>query len=209
MQMIEIKGLNKKINGVYILNNINLTLKSGQVYGLIGDNGSGKTMLMRTICGLVYPTSGEILFDGKQRENANPTIGVMIENASLFPDLTGFENLQLLAKIRKQAGITDIEQAIVRVGLDPNDRRNYKKYSLGMKQRLLLAQAIMEKPEILLLDEPTNAIDNEGVKLVHSIMRDEAKRGALVLLASHVNADIRNLCEEVYFMEHGYLYPEA
>lgn len=209
MQIVEIKDLNKEINGVAVLRDINLTITSGQICGLIGDNGSGKTMLMRAICGLIRPTSGEILFDGKKRKDANPTIGAMIENTSLYPDMTGFDNLRLLASIRRQAGINDIKQAILRVGLDPDDKRIYRKYSLGMKQRLLLAQAIMEKPEILLLDEPTNAIDKEGVKLVHTIMQDEAKRGAIVLLASHINVDIRNLCSAVYLMERGSLYPEV
>lgn len=209
MQMVEIKDFSKEIGGVTVLHHINLNLKSGQVYGLIGDNGSGKTMFMRAICGLIRPTSGDILFDGKKREDANPTIGVMIENTSLYPDMTGFDNLWLLAKIRHQADTNDIKQAILRVGLDPDDKRVYRKYSLGMKQRLLLAQAIMEKPEILLLDEPTNAVDKEGVKLVHTIMQDEAKRGAIVLLASHVNVDIRNLCSAVYLMERGSLYPEV
>ena len=139
MQVVEIKNLNKEIKGTSVLRDVNLTLRSGRVYGLIRDNGSGKTMLMRAICGLIRPTSGEILFDGKRREEANPAIGAMIENTSLYPDMTGFDNLRLLAKIRRQAGADDIRQAISRVGLDPDDKRIYRKYSLGMKQRLLLA----------------------------------------------------------------------
>ncbi len=209
LQMVEIKGLSKEINGACVLQDINLTMNAGQVYGLIGDNGSGKTMLMRAISGLIQPTSGEILFDGKKREEANPTIGAMIENTSLYPDMTGYDNLRLLAKIRRQAGADDIRQAILRVGLDPNDKRVYRKYSLGMKQRLLLAQAIMEKPEILLLDEPTNAIDKDGVVLVHTIMQEEADRGAVVLLASHIQVDIRSLCASVYLMDHGSLCQEG
>lgn len=209
MQVVEIKNLNKEIKGTSVLRDVNLTLQSGRVYGLIGDNGSGKTMLMRAICGLIRPTSGEILFDGKRREEVNPAIGAMIENTSLYPDMTGFDNLRLLAKIRRQAGADDIRQAISRVGLDPDDKRVYRKYSLGMKQRLLLAQAIMEKPDILLLDEPTNAIDQAGVKLVHGIMQEEAARGAVVLLASHINVDIRNLCSAVYLMEQGALCQEV
>ena len=123
MQIVEIKGFNKEIKGISVLHDINLTMKSGQVYGLMGDNGSGKTMLMRAICGLIRPTSGDILFDGKKREDANPTIGAMIENTSLYPDMTGSDNLRLLAKIRRQADADDIRQAISRVGLDPNDKR--------------------------------------------------------------------------------------
>ncbi len=206
---VELKHVTKEINGVAVLRDVSLTLESGKVHGLVGDNGSGKTMLMRAVCGLIVPTAGEILFDGKRREEANPTIGVMIENTSLFPDMTGFENLRLLAKIRGQIGKSDIRQAIVRVGLDPEDRRTYRKYSLGMKQRLLLAQAIMEQPEVLLLDEPTNAIDQAGVKTVHTIMQEEAERGAVVLLASHIQVDIRSLCACVYGMDHGVLTPEV
>ena len=209
MQIVEIKGFNKEIKGISVLHDINLTMKSGQVYGLMGDNGSGKTMLMRAICGLIRPTSGDILFDGKKREDANPTIGAMIENTSLYPYMTGSDNLRLLAKIRRQADADDIRQAISRVGLDPNDKRVYRKYSLGMKQRLLLAQAIMEKPDVLLLDEPTNAIDKAGVELVHTIMQEEAKRGAVVLLASHIDVDIRNFCSSIYLMEQGSLCQEV
>lgn len=208
MHAIEIKGLSKEINGAYVLRDIDLTLAYGRIYGLKGDNGSGKTMLMRAICGLIRPTSGEILFDGKTRKAADPTIGAMIENTSLYPDMTGTDNLRLLAKIRRRAGTNDIRKAIIRVGLDPDDKRTYRKYSLGMKQRLLLAQAVMEKPDVLLLDEPTNAVDKAGVELVHSIMREEAERGAAVLLASHIDTDIRGLCSAVYLMEHGSLHRE-
>lgn len=209
MSTLEIKDLCKTIKNSVILKDINLTLHSGRIYGLTGDNGSGKTMLMRAICGLIAPSSGQILFDGKTRQEADPAIGAMIENTSLFPDMTGTDNLRLLAGIRRQAGKEDVRAAIERVGLDPADKRTFRKYSLGMKQRLLLAQAIMEKPEVLLLDEPTNAIDREGVKLVHAIMQEEADRGAIVVLASHISVDIRELCAEVFYMEHGFLSSEA
>ena len=160
-------------------------------------------MLMRAICGLILPDSGEIRFDGDSRASRNPTIGAMIENTSLYPDLTGIENLQLLAKIRRQIGRNQIQAAIKRVGLDPGDKRTYRKYSLGMKQRLLLAQAIMEQPDLLLLDEPSNALDQEGVAMVHQVMHQEAGRGAIVLLASHIQVAIRSHCARVYQMEHG------
>lgn len=168
-----------------------------------------KTMLMRVIAGLVSPSTGKLLFDGKNRADANPNIGIMIENASLYPELSGRENLRLLASIRKQATNEDIDRAIRRVGLEPTDKRTFRKYSLGMKQRLMLAQAIMEQPDVLLLDEPTNAIDKKGVELVHQIMSEEASRGAIVLLASHVDYDIRSLCSKVFLIEKGKMQLEV
>ena len=199
---VTIERLSKKIRGTVVLQDVGMRLESGKVYGLVGDNGSGKTMLMRAICGLILPDSGEIRFDGESRAARNPTIGAMIENTSLYPDLTGIENLQLLAKIRRQIGRNQIQAAIKRVGLDPGDKRTYRKYSLGMKQRLLLAQAIMEQPDLLLLDEPAAGMNpNETQEVMHQ----EAGRGAIVLLASHIQVDIRSHCARVYQMEHGVL----
>lgn len=209
MPMLEVRHLCKELGGTPVLRDVSLCLEGGAVYGLMGDNGSGKTMLMRAICGLIRPTAGEVLFDGKTRREADPQIGVMLENTSLYPDLSGLENLRLFAKIRRRIKDEEIRRAICRVGLDPADRRAFRKYSLGMKQRLALAQAIMEPPEILLLDEPTNAIDRDGVRLVHQIMQEEAERGALVLLASHIDVDIRALCRRVYLMDHGVLTQEV
>lgn len=207
--MMEIDHLNLKINGNYILNDICMSLNGGNIYGIVGDNGSGKTMLMRVIGGLVKPTSGIISFNQKSRLVEHPNIGIMIENTALYPDLTGIENLKLLAKIRGIISEHEIKNAINRVGLDPKDRRPFRKYSLGMKQRLMLAQAIMEKPDVLLLDEPTNAIDRDGVKIVHTVMREEANRGAIVLLASHIDKDIAQLCSSVAVMENGVLRKET
>ena len=189
--MLEIENLTKTFGTQTVISDISMTLVSGKIYGLVGRNGSGKTMLMRVIAGLVNPSSGQLMFDGKNRVDADPNIGIMIENASLYLELSGRENLRLLASIRKRATNEEIDQAIRRVGLEPEDKRTFRKYSLGMKQRLMLAQAIMEQPEVLLLDEPTNAIDRKGVELVHQIMNEEAQRGAVVLLASHVDYDIR------------------
>lgn len=205
MKKLEIINLTKKIKAVTVLDHVSMELETGNITGLVGDNGSGKTMLMRAICGLIMPTSGKVLFDGRSRQDADPTIGAMIENTSLFPDMTGYDNLKLISRIRQTASRQDIRDAILRVGLDPDDRRVFRKYSLGMKQRLILAQSIMEKPDILLLDEPTNAIDQEGVRKVHQIMQEEAARGAIVLLASHISIDISNLCEKVFTMSHGEL----
>lgn len=202
---VEISHISKTLRGAKVLDDVSLTLEGGNIYGLVGENGSGKTMLMRTVCGLVRPDRGSVTFDGQDRKTAKPVLGVMIENTALYPDLTGMENLGLFASILRIADKNAQAEAMERVGLDPKDRRTYRKYSLGMKQRLLLAQAIMEKPQVLLLDEPTNAIDAEGVALTHEIMRQEADRGAVVLLASHISADIHDLCCRVYRMDRGRL----
>ena len=202
---VEISHISKTLRGAKVLDDVSLTLEGGNIYGLMGENGSGKTMLMRTVCGLVRPDRGTVTFYGQDRKTAKPVLGVMIENTALYPDLTGMENLGLFASILRIADKNAQAEAMERVGLDPKDRRTYRKYSLGMKQRLLLAQAIMEKPQVLLLDEPTNAIDAEGVALTHEIMRQEADRGAVVLLASHISADIHDLCCKVYRMDRGRL----
>ena len=202
---VEISHISKTLRGAKVLDDVSLTLEGGNIYGLMVENGSGKTMLMRTVCGLVRPDRGTVTFDGQDRKTAKPVLGVMIENTALYPDLTGMENLGLFASILRIADKNAQAEAMERVGLDPKDRRTYRKYSLGMKQRLLLAQAIMEKPQVLLLDEPTNAIDAEGVALTHEIMRQEADRGAVVLLASHISADIHDLCCKVYRMDRGRL----
>ena len=202
---VEISHISKTLRGAKVLDDVSLTLEGGNIYGLMGENGSGKTMLMRTVCGLVRPDRGTVTFDGQDRKTAKPVLGVMIENTALYPDLTGMENLGLFASILRIADKNAQAEAMERVGLDPKDRRTYRKYSLGTKQRLLLAQAIMEEPQVLLLDEPTNAIDAEGVALTHEIMRQEADRGAVVLLASHVSADIHDLCCKVYRMDRGRL----
>ena len=209
IQEVKLENITKQIGTTTILENICLTMKCGQIYGITGENGSGKTMLMRVIAGLVNPSSGQLMFDGKNRVDADPNIGIMIENASLYLELSGRENLRLLASIRKRATNEEIDQAIRRVGLEPEDKRTFRKYSLGMKQRLMLAQAIMEQPEVLLLDEPTNAIDRKGVELVHQIMNEEEQRGAVVLLASHVDYDIRSLCSRVFLIEKGQLQMEV
>ena len=202
---VEISHISKTLRGAKVLDDVSLTLEGGNIYGLMGENGSGKTMLMWTVCGLVRPDRGTVTFDGQDRKTAKPVLGVMIENTALYPDLTGMENLGLFASILRIADKNAQAEAMERVGLDPKDRRTYRKYSLGMKQRLLMAQAIMEKPQVLLLDEPTNAIDAEGVALTHEIMRQEADRGAVVLLASHISADIHDLCCKVYRMDRGRL----
>ncbi len=190
---------NKLIKKKEILTDINLTFESGKIYGLHGHNGSGKTMLLRAICGLILPTSGSVTVDGKTvgKDIEFPdSVGVIIENMSLIPEYTGFKNLQLLAGIKKKIGDSEIRDTLTSVGLDPDDKRKVKEYSLGMKQKLNFAQAIMEKPELLLLDEPTNAMDVQTVEKVRSILVEMKEKGTLIIIASHNKEDLDALCDE-------------
>lgn len=196
----------KELQKTAVLNQISLSLTGGQIYGFVGINGSGKTMLFRALSGLIEVSGGTIRLDGMRPQGENgsrPKIGLMIENASLYPQLTGFQNLKYLAQIRGTAKDSKIREALSAVGLQPDDRRIFRKYSLGMKQRLLLAQAVMEEPDFLFLDEPTNALDGEGVERARRLIRQAAKRGAVVLLASHNAEDIEILCDEIYEMKNG------
>lgn len=193
------KNYNKLIKKKEILTDINLTFESGKIYGLHGHNGSGKTMLLRAICGLILPTSGSVTVDGKTvgKDIEFPdSVGVIIENMSLIPEYTGFKNLQLLAGIKKKIGDSEIRDTLISVGLDPDDKRKVKEYSLGMKQKLNFAQAIMEKPELLLLDEPTNAMDVQTVGKVRSILAEMKEKGTLIIIASHNKEDLDALCDE-------------
>lgn len=200
------KNVTKILGKRTVLSHINLELNSGNIYGLIGPNGSGKTMLLRALSGLMSVDSGEIIWGNKKLHHdfsVLPSLGIILENVHLYPNLTGVENLQYLASFNRKVGIAAIRASITRVGLDPNDKRSYRKYSLGMKQRLAIAQAIMEQPEVVMLDEPTNALDEDGVQKVRQIILEEKSRGALVVLASHSREDIKCLADETYRIEHG------
>ena len=177
MNTIEIKNLNKKIKGAEVLKDINLHLEGGKVYGLKGKNGSGKTMLMRAVCGLILPTGGSIAINGEQlgKQISFPrSVGILIENPSFIPGYTGLKNLSVLAAIQKRVGEDEIRETLEKIGLDPDDKRTYRKYSLGMKQRLGIAAAVMENPDIVILDEPINALDESGAKQVRTILKSAA-----------------------------------
>ena len=206
--ILKAENVNKTIKRKQILSNINLELESGKVYGFVGRNGSGKTMLFRALSGLMSIDPGKITLDNKvlhKDMNILPNLGIVIENAGLYPEFTGFKNLQMLSKINNKITDVDITKAIERVGLDPKDRRTFRKYSLGMKHRIVLAQAIMEKPDILMIDEPTNALDESGVEEIRKIILEEKKRGALILIASHNKDDISLLADKVYYMKNGFI----
>lgn len=201
-----VNSINKSIRGKTILSDVSMCLKSGNIYGFAGRNGSGKTMLFRALSGLMRIDSGSILLNGKTLHkdfSVLPSLGIILENAGLYPDLTGVENLFYLADLTKRVGREEVIHAISRVGLDSEDKRVYKKYSLGMKQRLAIAQAIMEKPDVIMLDEPTNSLDESGMEEIRKVILEEKERGALILVASHNKEDIRILADELYRVEGG------
>ena len=204
--MIQIENVTKKFGEAVVLDEINMELQPGNIYGLVGRNGSGKTMLMKCICGFVLPTSGTIHVNGKivgKEIDIPDDIGIIIENPGFLPNYSGFKNLQLLAMIRNKIGKAQIKEAIRRVGLDPESKKHVGRYSLGVRQRLGLAQALMEDPSILLLDEPMNGLDNEGVEEIRKLILDLKQNGKLIIIASHTREDINLLCDKVFYMDHG------
>jgi len=208
IMQIEINNLSKIIRGIPVLEDINLVFKSGNIYGLRGKNGSGKTMLMRCLSGLILPTKGRILIGEKElgKDMAFPeSIGVLIENPSFLPNYTGFKNLKLLASLKGRINDEKISDTLEKVGLNPEDTRKYKKYSLGMKQRLGIACAIMEDPEIIILDEPINALDENGVALVKKQLIELKKNGAIIIVACHDKEELEFLSDEIYELYDGRL----
>ncbi|MCD7890315.1 MAG: ABC transporter ATP-binding protein [Ruminococcus sp.] len=208
---IEVKELTKILSGNKIIDNINITMESGRVYGLYGYNGCGKTMLMRLIAGLITPTSGSVSYDGQilgKKLNFPPSIGILIENLAFLDSRSGFDNLNLLASIKGKADKDKIADTIRRVRLDPDDKKKYRKYSLGMKQRFGIAAAIMESPDLVILDEPTNALDSKGVELTQNLIRKECERGALAIMTCHDMEILENVSDVIYTIEHGRIIDE-
>ena len=206
MSYIEIDHYTKIIKNRTVLDDINLNFEEGKVYAIVGTNGSGKTMLLRAIAGLIRPTKGIVTVDGKRVGidcSAPESMGLIIENIALWNHLTGIECLKLLASIKKTATVEDLCLAMSRLGLDPNDQRKYKQYSMGMKQKLSIAQAIMEKPRLLLLDEPTNSLDEGSVKLFTNIIKEEQGRGCTVLFTSHHREETEALADEILTIREG------
>ena len=186
--VVRLEDYCKSFKSAEVLKNINLTLESGKVIGLKGKNGSGKTMLMRAISGLILPTSGKVYINDKElgrHISFPPSIGILIENPSFISNYTGFKNLKILASIQNRISDDEIRDAIRKVGLDPDDKRTFKKYSLGMKQRLGIAAAIMERPDIVILDEPINALDEAGAGLIKGLLDELKANGSLIIIACH------------------------
>lgn len=197
----------KSIKSRPILNNVSYNFEYGKIYGIYGHNGSDKTMLLRAIAGLLVPDSGSVVIDGKvlhKDMSFPPSIGIVIENMNLLPQYNAFDNLKILGKIKKTAADEDIKTALERVGLKSDLKM--KKFSLGMKQRLNIAQAVFEKQKIILLDEPTNALDNDGVQLIYKLLKEEKERGALVVITTHHKEDLEEICDVVLEMTEGELH---
>lgn len=209
--MIQLQNVTKRIKENTVLDNVSYTFKSGFVYGLYGQNGSGKTMLLRAISGLINLDSGSIFIDGEKLHNKiefPPETGIVIENMELLPECSAKRNLQMLAKIKNIADEKDIIFSLERVGLDPDSDKKVKKFSLGMKQRLNIAQAIFENQKIILLDEPTNALDEDAVQLIYKIIREEKSRGATIIVATHHKEDLKEVCDVILKIAEGKIVEE-
>ena len=209
--MIQLQNVTKRIKENTVLDNVSYTFKSGFVYGLYGQNDSGKTMLLRAISGLINLDSGSIFIDGEKLHDKiefPPETGIVIENMELLPECSAKRNLQMLAKIKNIADEKDISFSLERVGLDPDSDKKVKKFSLGMKQRLNIAQAIFENQKIILLDEPTNALDEDAVQLIYKIIREEKSRGATIIVATHHKEDLKEVCDVILKIAEGKIVEE-
>lgn len=203
---LEVRNYTKVLNGRNVLNHINLSLESGKVYGLYGRNGSGKTMLFRAMTTLIFPTEGDVLIDSVSilKENYDlRQIGLLLEEPGFYPNLSGLENLSMLYEINHPKDRAHMEDVMKEMGLTDVMNRKYREYSLGMKQRLRIAQAYMEDQKLILLDEPTNGLDEDGVVIFRNLIRRLKKQGKLILLASHSKEDLGLLCDVVYHIEAG------
>ena len=206
--MISIENLNKQFKNQLVLNNINVKFSNGHIYGIIGRNGSGKTVLLKCICGFLKPTTGVISVNHKivgKDIDFPENLGFIIETPGFLLNYSGYKNLKYLASIREKIDSNEIKESMSLVGLDSADKKHVGKYSMGMRQRLGIAQAIMEKPDILVLDEPMNAVDKNGVEEMRRLFLKMKSEGKLILLTSHNREDIEILCDEVYEMEEGIL----
>lgn len=210
--MIELKNVTKEFNKIKVVNNINMKLEEGNIYGLYGRNGSGKSVLLKLICGFYIPTSGEVLFDNVNYNLTNafpPSLGALIENPSFFSDLTGFDNLKLLAEIQKKITVEDINNTLKIVNLYDEKDKKYAKYSLGMKQKLGIAQAIMEDNKVIILDEPFNGIEEATVTKLISYLKQEVKKGKIIIISTHIKEDLAKLTDKIFYMDNGELKNNA
>lgn len=209
---VKLSAVSKKLRGHQVLDNIELSVNAGEITGIYGPNGSGKTMLLRVISGLVLPDSGTVNVFGQYigRDTEFPEfLGALINGPGFILDYDSLHNLELLASIRNKISKVDIQKACELVGLDPNDRRPVKAYSTGMRQRLGIAQAIMENPKLLLLDEPTSALDPDGAQHIYELLRKLREKGTTIIIVSHNQIEINMLCDHVYRMQSGSLYNDT
>ena len=206
MNIISVKNLSKDFGQERVLHNVTRDFEKGRIHGIVGNNGSGKTVLMKCICGFLIPTEGEVIVNGKRvgkDVDFPPGLGLIIETPGFLPNMTGVKNLEILASLNKKIGLREIAAAIRRVGLDPLMKKPVGKYSLGMRQRLGIAQAIMENPSLLILDEPLNGLDKHGVMEMRQLIKGLKEQGKTILLASHNQGDIDELCDTVCEMDAG------
>lgn len=205
-EYVKVNNVCKKFKTEMVLNNVCASFERGQITGIVGRNGSGKSVLLKIICGLMKADSGEILYEGEQiNENNfhNGKIGAVIEHPGFIPYKSAYSNLKYLADIQKKIGKEQIISAIELVGLDPYSKKSVHKYSLGMKQRLGIAQAIMENPEFVILDEPMNGLDIQGVADIRKMILKLKEEGKTIIITSHHQEDIDILCDKVYEMDGG------
>ncbi|MGN0408772.1 MAG: ATP-binding cassette domain-containing protein [Bacteroides sp.] len=209
---VRVEKFTKRIKKSLILDDITLEMQGGKIYGFKGKNGSGKTMLMRAISGLILPTAGRVLVNGQvigRDISFPPSIGILLENPSFLDGYTGLQNLKMLASIKNIIDENQMRSTLEKVGLDPDDRRTYRKYSLGMKQRLGIAAAIMEEPDIVILDEPINALDESGALMVREILRELRDNGSLIIIACHDTEELNYLSDVIYTISEGKLCKSA
>lgn len=203
---IEVKNLSKEFKKILILDNISVTFEKGKIYGLIGRNGSGKSVFLKILCALYEPTNGEVLYDETnifKEEKIPSNTRALIESPNFIEELTGYENLEMLANIQNKIGRHEIEEALRKVNLYEEKDKKYIKYSLGMKQKLGIAQVLMEDPEVMILDEPFNGIEEETAVKLRDILKEERKKGKIIILASHIKEDIENLADVIYKFDGG------
>lgn len=206
MRIIQLEQATKRFNEHIVLNNITVSFKQGLIHGIIGRNGSGKTMLLKVICGFVPLTSGKIFVNNVQLGKGTDVpsdVGIIIETPGFLPNYSAFQNLKLLAKIKNKVSIDRIQEVMCLVGLDPDNKKHVSKLSMGMRQRLGIAQAIMENPSLLILDEPFNGLDANGIEDMRNLLLDQKEQGKTILMASHSSEDIKCLCDNVIRMEQG------
>lgn len=203
---IEVKNLNKEFKRNLVLDNVNMTLESGKIYGFVGRNGSGKSVLLKIMCGFYNPTSGSIYYDGKDIFKDNsfaPDTRALIEKPGFIADLSGYDNLEMLAIIQDKIGTKEINQALEDVNLISEKDKKFGKYSLGMKQKLGIAQVLMENPNVMIFDEPFNGVEEETVKKLRNILKEKKKEGKLIIISSHIKEDIDKLADIIYKFDNG------
>lgn len=203
---IIVKNLSKKFKKVTILENINMKFESGKIYGIVGRNGSGKSVFLKILCSFYKPTTGEILFDNvnyNSNNNFPPSVRALIENPTFFPDLTGFENLKLLSSIQNKIGDEEIIKTLDQVNLLSEKDKKYSEYSLGMKQKLGIAQVLMENPDVMIFDELFNGIEEKTVEKIRNILLELKNQNKIIIVTSHIKEDIDVLSDEVYKFDCG------